>query len=245
MQPVTKIFRKRLKSTNVYASSLLAKSRLTHPFWVRTDNQFGGKGQGDHTWISQPDRNLTGTLVIFPERLNASEQFVLSMVFTLAASDFLELFTGEIMIKWPNDLYAAEKKIGGILIETAVMGPWIDHAILGAGININQTGFPPDIPNPVSLTLLTGMQYDIVELENLLLESCTNRYRMVESGDFNGIRHDYLKKLFRFGELAEYQSNSKIFKARITGVSPFGHLILENERGLKQQFAFQEVKYLL
>ena len=244
MQPVTKIIKKRLKSTNLYASGLLVKSRPSDPFWIRADDQFGGKGQGDHIWVSEPGKNLTGTLVIFPERLNASEQFILSMTFALAVDDFLGLFTGEIMIKWPNDLYAGGKKIGGILIETAVMGPWIDHAILGVGINVNQVDFPSDVPNPVSLTLMTGMKHDLVELENLLIESFNNRYRMIESGNLNSIREDYLKKLYRFGELAAYQANDKKFKATITGVNPYGHLILEDERGLNRSFAFQEVKYL-
>jgi BirA family biotin operon repressor/biotin-[acetyl-CoA-carboxylase] ligase len=244
MQPVTKIFKKRLKSTNLFASGMLETTRPESPIWIRAGDQYGGRGQGDHTWISEPGKNLTGTLVIFPERLNASEQFALSMTFALAVSDFLRLFAGEIMIKWPNDLYVGEKKIGGILIETAIMGPWVDYAVLGAGININQTHFPADIPNPVSLTLLTGMKYDLAELENLLIEAFSNRYQMVESGDLNGIRQDYLKNLYRFGELAEYQAENEKFTARITGVNPFGHLILEKERGLKQQFAFQEVKYL-
>lgn len=245
MQPITKIFKKRLKSTNLYASGLLVKNRPTDPFWIRADDQFGGKGQGDHTWASEPGKNLTGTLVIFPERLNASEQFILSMTFALAVNDFLGLFTGEIMIKWPNDLYAGEKKIGGILIETAVMGPWIDHAILGVGINVNQVDFPADVPNPVSLTRLTGVKHDLVELENLLLASFRNWYRMIESGNLIGVQEEYLKRLYRFGKLADYQTNNKIFKARITGVTPFGHLILEDERGLKRSFAFQEVQYLI
>jgi BirA family biotin operon repressor/biotin-[acetyl-CoA-carboxylase] ligase len=234
MQPVIKIFKKRLKSTNLYASGLVAKSRRESPFWIRTDNQFAGKGQG----------NLTGSLVIFPERFNGSDQFSLSMILALSMTDFLGLFIEDIEIKWPNDLYTGGKKIGGILIETAIMGSSVDHAIMGIGININQEAFPDDIPDPVSLTRLTGMKYDLVVLEDLLLEVFRNRYTMIESGNLEGIREDYLKKMYRFNQFADYQADNKKFIARIKGINEFGHLILENKRGLSRSFAFQEVTYL-
>jgi BirA family transcriptional regulator, biotin operon repressor / biotin---[acetyl-CoA-carboxylase] ligase len=244
MQPVTKIFKKRLKSTNLYATSLLAQERATTPMWVRAGNQFAGKGQGNHTWISEPGKNLTGTLVVSPEKLSGSDQFILSMTFSLAAADFLGLFSGDIRIKWPNDLYSGDKKIGGILIENAIMGSWVDHAILGIGINVNQTDFPREIPNPVSLKSLNRITYDLVEIEDLLIEAFKNRYQLVESGNLNGIREDYLEKLYRFGEFTDYQTDNKIFRAKITGVNQFGHLILEDEQGLMRSFAFQEVNYL-
>jgi BirA family biotin operon repressor/biotin-[acetyl-CoA-carboxylase] ligase len=245
MQPVTKIFKKRLKSTNLYAARLLIKSRPESPLWIRTDNQYAGRGQGNHTWVSEPGKNLTGTLVIFPERLMSSDQFSLSMALSVAMADFLGLFTDDITIKWPNDLYAGHKKIGGLLIETAIMGSWIEHAILGIGINVNQKVFPDDITNPVSLACLTGMSFNLGVLEDLLLESFRNRYGMIESGTLDGIRKDYLKKLYRFGEFADYQTDNKTLRAKIIGVTQFGHLILEDERGLRRSFAFQEIKYLI
>ncbi len=244
MQPITKIFKKRLKSTNLYADKLVSSGRLKEPAWIRTDDQFAGKGQGDHAWVSEPGKNLTGSLVLFPQGLSGSDQFVISMVLSLAAADFLELFLDNVSIKWPNDLYAGNRKIGGILIETAIMGSSVKYAVLGIGLNINQTVFPSDLPNPVSLTLLSGTTFVLDELEDLFLESFRNRYRMIEQNQLTLIRQEYLKRLYRFREFAPYHSGGKWFRAKITGISRFGHLVLEDENGKVREFAFQEVDFI-
>ncbi|MCX6226217.1 MAG: biotin--[acetyl-CoA-carboxylase] ligase, partial [Bacteroidia bacterium] len=202
MQQPAKYFHKRLNSTNLYANQMLKKYSLKEPFWIRTDDQFAGKGQGNHSWISEPGQNLTGTLTIFPHQFEASHQFNLSKIFAIATAVFLELFINEIRIKWPNDLYAGDKKIGGILIETAILGSFIDHAILGAGININQVRFPVDLPNPISISMLTGLKYDLHEMENLFLESFRNQYCLIESGRYEEIHTQYLNRLYRFNEPA-------------------------------------------
>lgn len=245
MQQPAKYFHKRLNSTNLYVSQMLSKHPATEPFWVRTDDQFAGRGQGSHTWISEAGQNLTGTLAIFPHQLAASRQFDLSKTFALAAAGFLELFTDEIRIKWPNDLYAGDRKIGGILIETSILGKFIDHAILGIGININQLEFYRDIPNPISISMLTGLRYDLTEMENLFLETFRNRYSLIESGNFEEINDQYINKLYRFREFANFKTVDKIFSAKILGVSEYGHLILQTNSDTIQSYAYQEVEYIL
>ncbi len=245
MQQPAKYFSKRLNSTNLYAASLVSKQPGKNPFWIRTDDQFAGRGQGGRTWNSEPGMNLTGTLVIFPEKFNASNQFILSEIFALAIADFLELFIPEVKIKWPNDLYVDNLKIGGILIETAILGKFIDYAILGAGININQLKFPGDIPNPVSLRSLTEMQYDLTELEDLLLLSFVNKFFLMESGNLDFINRQYLNRLYKFEEFAPFRTGNEIIRAKILGVSEFGHLIMQTDTGAERTFAYQEIEYLL
>lgn len=244
MQQPAKYFHKRLNSTNLYAAQMVLKHPEKEPFWIRTDDQFAGKGQGRNAWNSEPGMNLTGTLVVFPFQFEASAQFALSKTFALAAASFLELFINGIRIKWPNDLYAGNKKIGGILIETAILGKFVDHAILGAGININQVIFPDNIPNPISISLLTGLKYGLDEMENLFLQCFLNQYRLIESGNFEVINNQYLRKLYRFGELARFKASDNIFTAKIIGVNNYGHLILQTETGTAQTYAYQEVEYL-
>ncbi|MFA5814153.1 MAG: biotin--[acetyl-CoA-carboxylase] ligase [Bacteroidales bacterium] len=245
MQQPAKYFHKRLNSTNLCASQMLPKQPAREPFWVRTDDQFAGRGQGNRTWISEPGQNLTGTLAIFPHQFEASLQFDLSKTFALAAAGFLELFIDEIRIKWPNDLYAGDRKIGGILIETAILGKFIDHAILGIGININQVKFPGDIPNPISISMLTGLEYDLAEMENLFLESFLNRYYLIESGNFEQINNQYINKLYRFDEFVHFKTANKVFIAKIIGVTEYGHLILQTDSGTIQTYAYKEVEYIL
>jgi BirA family biotin operon repressor/biotin-[acetyl-CoA-carboxylase] ligase len=172
----------------------------------------------------------------------------------LGACDFLELFLEDVRIKWPNDLYAGNRKIGGILIETAVKGSWIVHAILGLGININQETFPPQLPNPVSLGNLTGIRYDLRELEDLLITACLKRFagltgdqpeligKMPEPGSF---RPEYLKKLFRYKEFAPYQVHGMWLNARIIDVEELGHLVIEDESGNISSHAYPEIEFLL
>ncbi|MFA6127338.1 MAG: biotin--[acetyl-CoA-carboxylase] ligase [Bacteroidales bacterium] len=245
MQQPVKYFHKRLNSTNLYANKLLVKQQVRQPFWIRTDDQFAGKGQGNHTWISEKEKNLTGTLVVFPNQIEASRQFELSKCFALAAVSFLDLFIDEVYIKWPNDLYAGDKKIGGILIETAILGKYLDHAIFGLGLNINQMIFSNELPNPVSIRLLTGIDYRLPEMETLFLESFVNQYRLIESEDFEVLDDEYVNRLYLINEFARYRASDKIFHAKILGVTENGHLIVQTDAGAVQTFSYGEVEYIL
>jgi BirA family transcriptional regulator, biotin operon repressor / biotin---[acetyl-CoA-carboxylase] ligase len=245
MQHPVKYFHKRLNSTNLYVSKMLTKQIAKQPFWVRTDDQFAGKGQGKKTWTSEPGQNLTGTLAIFPVQLEGCYQYDLLKIFALSTACFLELFIDETRIKWPNDLYVGDKKIGGILIETGILGKWIDHALFGAGININQVKFPPSIPNPISISMLTGLRYDLDEMENLFLDTFLNQYTFIESGRFNEINNLYINKLYRFDEESAFTTGGKTFNARIIGVNEFGHLLLETDSGKIQSYDYQDVEYII
>jgi BirA family transcriptional regulator, biotin operon repressor / biotin---[acetyl-CoA-carboxylase] ligase len=245
MQQPVKYFHKRLNSTNIYASQQLAKMTSRMPFWIRTDEQFAGKGQGNKSWISEPGQNLTGTLALFPDQFQASAQFALSQVFALAGASFLELFIEDVRIKWPNDLYAGNKKIGGILIETAIIGQVIDHAILGIGINVNQDTFPGDIPNPVSIKMITGLEYDLGEMETLFLESFRNQYALIENASFDKINSLYINKLYALEEWKSFSTGDQLLQAKITGVNEYGHLQLVTRTGTIRSFAYQEIEYLI
>jgi len=245
MQQPAKFFFKRLKSTNLYINQMLEKHASRQPFWVRTDHQYAGKGQGSKSWITEPGKNITGSLAIFPNSLEASHQFSLSQVFAIAAAGFLEQFTDHVHIKWPNDLYVGNKKIGGILIETAVQGTSVYYAILGIGMNINQTEFHPTLPNPISLSCLTGKQYDLKEMEELFLESFHNHYQMIESEQFDCINDLYISKLYGFGTPFEFITPNESFTATIIGVTEFGHLIIQRDSGLKEAYDYQKIMYVI
>lgn len=245
MQQPTKYFYKRLDSTNIYVSQFISGKAPRVPVWVRADEQYAGKGQGSNLWISQAGKNLTGSLALFPERLLATSQFSLSQATALAALSFLGLFIEEVTIKWPNDLYYRNQKIGGILIETAILGNRIDHAILGIGINVNQDAFPPDLPNPTSLFQMTGLMYDLCVMEDLLIESFLNQYSLIEAGRFRQINEKYIKNLYRFGVPADFRFQEKTMTAVITGVDGFGHLIVKDSNGIEKAFAYQEIQYVI
>ncbi len=125
-------------------------------------SQSAGRGQADHKWHSATGENLTFTLLLkfTPESpLKARDALLLTETITFALREFLASEGVISRIKWPNDIYVGELKICGILIENILEGDDVAASIIGVGLNLNQTVFPPDIPNPTSLALLTGRRY--------------------------------------------------------------------------------------
>ncbi len=235
----------RLDSTNKKARQLLELGEISSSAWIQADDQYMGKGLGENTWESEPGKNITGSMVIFPENVSPENQFDLSIVASLAICDLLELFLDNVKIKWPNDIYVDTKKIAGILVEHTILGKKICNSVLGIGLNINQVAFSIDIPNPVSLKQLVGLEMDLGEITDLLLDCINNRLDSLEAGKADLNRSDYLKRLFRFREYAPYQARKKWFKAQIIDVSRYGHLVLENEKGERTEFGFKEVEFIV
>lgn len=123
--------------------------------------QIKGRGQGSHTWYATPGKNLTFTIIFKPQDLEASEALYLTRITTLSLLAYLDAKGVKARIKWPNDIWVDDRKICGILIENILSGPMIHDSIIGIGLNINEKDWPEDLPNPVSLSELTGKEYDI------------------------------------------------------------------------------------
>jgi len=222
--------------------------KAMHPgteLWLRVGNQTAGRGQGVKTWEVAPFKNLTGSFVIYPIKLQAAQQFVLSKIASLAVADFLELFTTDIQIKWPNDIYMGNGKIGGILIENEVTQEWLSSSIIGIGVNLNQTAFGTHLPNPVSLIQSIHTELDIDQASKLLLQCFSTSYNHLMQGNTNQIHQDYLKSLYRYKMFYPYRADKKWFEARIIDIGPFGHLLLEDRQGKKRQFDFGELEFIL
>ena len=153
-----------IDSTNSEARRLL--EGLDNLSVIAATCQTAGRGQGDHKWASAPGDNLTFTTVMrFSENqdgisLMTSEILQITCVTTLAIRDFLLDNGIEARIKWPNDIWVGDKKICGILIENILDGAKVRDSIVGIGLNLNQTSWPSDIPNPVSMKLLTGRNFE-------------------------------------------------------------------------------------
>ena len=151
---------------------------------VAARTQTSGRGQGDHTWTSEPGQNLTFTFVLkFPPcaPLSASEILRITQAVTHALREYL-LSKGVVArIKWPNDIYVGDKKICGILIENILGGKQVAASMVGIGLNLNQSRFPADLPNPVSLRQVTGRRYDLREELVLLREELKKSASLLDS----------------------------------------------------------------
>lgn len=130
---------------------------------VAAETQSAGRGQGEHTWHSAPGMNLTFSILLRHSCLKASDALAVTSVMTLGIRDYLQSKGIRPWIKWPNDIWVGEKKICGILVENSIHAGKIDFSIVGVGLDLNQTDWPAELPNPVSVKELTGMEYDTRE----------------------------------------------------------------------------------
>lgn len=239
------LFYQNLPSTNTFAAAMVRENSVPEGSIIITDYQSAGRGQMGNRWESEENKNLLISIVLFPSMIHPAEQFLLSTAVSLGICDFLRAHTGEISIKWPNDIYVKNDKIAGILIENSIMGDIIEHTIAGIGININQEIFISNAPNPVSLANITGKQYDLTESLSLLASCLDKRYKLLISENYDILRSDYLSLLYRRDQWHKYQDQAEIFTGRILKVSDTGRLIIEREDGTLNEYDFKEVEFLL
>jgi BirA family biotin operon repressor/biotin-[acetyl-CoA-carboxylase] ligase len=203
-----------------------------------------GRGQGQASWESEKGKNLTFSIVLHPWQVEVARQFDISRAISLGLYDFLSGFVRGITVKWPNDLYAGDKKIGGILIETAITSGKFSRAIVGIGLNINQEEFVSDAPNPVSLLNLTGQSYPLPEMLSQLCEKLDTNYSRLISGENSEIVRAYDAALYRRGTWAGYSSEGVPFEGFITGTDAEGCLLMETRKEGAKSFRFKEVQFL-
>ncbi len=219
--------------------------------WV-ADFQTAGRGQRGNKWTSGKAENLTFTILFRPREVLAQDQFLISEISALGVVRFLARHKVAAKIKWPNDIYVGDKKICGILIEHAVTGPYISSSISGIGVNLNQVEFPEGIPNPTSLSLQTGEQYDRkAEMDNLLddiffyYDKALSEYS--SCGKYPGVENEYLSILYRKGEYHRYieTESGREVEAKIIGIDRCACLVLEDKKGARKSYPFKEISYII
>lgn len=234
-------------STNSYVA--VHADELEDMTFVAAAAQTAGRGQRGNSWESEPGMNLTFTLFHTPQGVQARDQFAISEAAALAVADTLRSYGIDALVKWPNDIYAGDRKIAGILIEHAVMGNAIHHSRIGIGLNVNQRIFRSDAPNPVSMAMLLGRDSDLTEVLTRLAEAL--RRRLDTASDpllRTDLHREFLDTLWRRdGEPHPFRrrGDGRTFRATVEDVRPDGFLILRDEAGTAHSFAFKEVEFLL
>ena len=232
------------QSTNDEASGLIARSDPPEGTIIVTDNQTAGRGQRGNVWEAQPGQNLTFSLILKPTFLRATDQFWLNMAISLGISDTLQPVVGDIRIKWPNDMYVGNQKLGGILIENTLHGYVIAGSVTGIGLNVNQTEFGHLTATSVQQRSPLPNGYDLPGLLCSLCEHIEQRYLQLRSGQRDTLQIDYLNLLHRYQEPALYKTNDRIFQGTIVGVDPSGRLAIA-EDGHVEYFGFKEIAFFI
>jgi len=241
---IEKIYLHETDSTNVYLQSQSEQSTFDI-IAVRTDYQTAGKGMGTNTWESERGKNLLCSLLIQPQNVSPSDQFIISMASAIAQREVLAELTDGICIKWPNDIYWHDHKLGGTRIDTSLSGSTLKNVIIGTGININQRSFHSDAPNPVSLYQIIDQETDIDQIFNDLIAAFEKRYDQVLAGQYNEISTEYHKHLYRLDIPSKFNDKDGDFIGTIKQVARNGHLIIVDQNNREREYDVKEVRFLL
>lgn len=236
-------------STNTYMAAHAAD--FGHGDVVMALNQTGGRGQRGNSWESEPGLNVTMSMMLRPEGLSARQQFAISEAVATGIAVVTRSLVGqaaEVTVKWPNDIYAGDLKICGILIENVLCGTRIERSIAGIGLNVNQERFVSPAPNPVSARMLTGRVYPVNDTVKRLREAVLDNMRLTESAEGMAELHSrYMSMLWRRHGYHPYRDavTGISFMAAIESIDPMGFLALALPDGTVRRYAFKEVAAVL
>ncbi len=236
-------------STNNYAMAKVREGMATHGMAVVAKVQTAGKGQRGKTWKSAEGQSIAMSLILKTDMLRTDQQFYLSMCMALAANDFLNKYAdGQTAIKWPNDLYWCDRKAAGVLIENVVSsgqiqtGNW-QWAVVGVGVNVNQTEFDALLPNPVSLKQITGKQYDVITLAKELYYLMMKRFDELLGKNYSVLHASYLDHLYKKNKKVKLKKDNAVFETLIKSVNTQGQLVTHD--AIERVFNVGEIEWLL
>ncbi|MGV8877637.1 MAG: biotin--[acetyl-CoA-carboxylase] ligase [Sphingobacteriaceae bacterium] len=235
----------KIDSTNSFLKQSLSNSTpLQEGTVIMAETQFAGRGQQQQVWHAEPNMNLTISILLNPVFLSVKKQFDLTCAISVAITIVLEKMLGKnVQIKWPNDIYFRDQKLGGVLIENTIQGAQIKNTIIGIGINVNQVSFPEIIPNPVSIKQILQQDYDLKTLLYQLCASIELYYLHLKAGNADMIKAEYLQKLYRIGELHRFEVNNEVILGVILGVNPEGWLKIRSNNALRE-YDIKQIKFL-
>jgi len=236
-------------STNNYAFDKLQANLAAHGTAYFAQEQTAGKGQRGKVWNAEPGSSIILSVTLDTAFLLIHQQFLLSVAIGLAAHDLFSKYAGdETKIKWPNDIYWRDRKAGGILIESSVktnksgktVWKW---AVVGLGININQTKFPKNLSNPVSLKQITGKNFDTFLLAKELCDCLQKRFSQLKKGAAKKQLEEYNLHLYKLQEIVRLKKNNAAFHCTVEGVTKSGELIVSG--AAQESFVWGEVEWQL
>ena len=253
-------------STNTRLKQLIAESQESRvESYLYTDYQTAGRGQTGNGWESERGKNLLCSILVESQKSKVESLFNLNAAVSVAVYRVIQSILCQqsglsakrsiskaVSIKWPNDIYWRDKKVAGILIENAIVGSEMKYSIAGIGLNVNQTEFRSDAPNPISLKQITGREFDIHALMERL-------YKEVQKALDEDVWAEYKAKLYRkegywpFVERevdstptmnAKHEAEGQ-FLARIEDVLPTGEIVLKDQQGTQRVYHFKQIRYIL
>ena len=229
-------------STNDVAMSLFRANLTKEGTVVISEHQTKGKGQRGNKWFSQPNMNLTFSIVLKPDFLMPNDQFILNMAVSSAIHEVIYCLSDKVRIKWPNDIVLEDgRKLGGLLIENIIGGNGIELSIIGLGLNVNQLEF--NLPHAVSLFHLLGKEQNKEKLMSDIILQIELWYLKLKRRKNREIGSYYLRHLYKYNEWCWFDDGEPFF-GKITGISGFGQLEIEKQNAKNHSYNPKQIKFI-
>jgi BirA family biotin operon repressor/biotin-[acetyl-CoA-carboxylase] ligase len=245
LSPIGKPFIELLtvESTNNYAMGLVRAAMAQHGATVFSHEQTKGRGQRSKEWVSRKGQNIALSVIIEPKEMHFSQPFLLSMMAAISVCEFLANYIqDQIKIKWPNDIYWRDRKAAGILIENVWQASEWKFAVIGIGININQTDFGGLEAKAVSIKQITGRDFQPVVLAKELCEMMEDKYQLLVSRS-SQIVSQYKSQLYKINQQIKLKKENRIFEVEFKDVTAEGQMLVQHFT--EEKFAVGEVEWII
>jgi BirA family transcriptional regulator, biotin operon repressor / biotin---[acetyl-CoA-carboxylase] ligase len=232
-----------VESTNNYAMQQIHAGMAKNGQAWYAKEQFAGKGQRGKVWKSNASENVIMSIALQPNIIFTVKPFYLSaLVASICRKCFAEIAGEQTKIKWPNDIYYNDRKAGGILIENIFKGKAWQWAIIGIGINVNQTIFDENIGNTTSLKIITDSEYDPILFARKIQEVLLYHLENIEANNLKFYLEDLNDHLYKKNESVHLKKDNAVFATKIIGVNEYGQLLTEDV--MERKFEVGEVEWV-
>lgn len=233
-------FLERVDSTNNFAKTVELSSNSSAV--ILAFEQYAGKGQRTNTWISEPGKSLTFSILSKPPKSFNTQHYLLAISLAIHATLKEELGLNA-EIKWPNDILVNGKKLAGILVEAIFEGNNFKSLITGIGINANQKQFSSSIDKDItSLSLELSDEIDLIDLLSKLLLSIASYIKEYEAKHFSSIFKKVNEVLaFKNQKVSVLINRELALEATIIGIDDNGALWVRDEHENFRKFMNEQI----
>ena len=218
-----------IDSTNTKAQELAEKGYPSGTLVV-ADKQESGKGRRGRSWVSPSGTGIFMTLMIKPD-INPNNASMLTLVAALAVAKAITSVTGEeAMIKWPNDIVINGKKVCGILTEMNAQFDYINHIVVGIGINVHNESFPEEISQMASSLMIEagGKRFHRAQIIAETMSYFEQYYdTFLKTQDLSALVREYDELLVNRNKSVRVLDPKEPFDGKAMGITPKGELIVD------------------
>lgn len=233
-----------IPSTNDYLKELSVSTLLPDFTIVVAEHQTNGKGQMGAVWQVESSTNLTFSVLLSGSYLRIEDIFTINIAIANSICKVLLSFDfNSVAVKWPNDIMAYNKKIGGILIENNIKANGAIQSVVGVGLNVNQINFE-GLPKASSILKTYNVELD----KTLLMQEILNEFKNAISNLNNNKNEQwayYHNHLFKKTIPVTFQTNDECkFTGMILKVNELGQLGVLDENDVLKFYNLKEIKML-